>query len=109
AQQLALNCQYRQREANTLHLELDTAHAHLATEQLIQRLQEAIARHYGEPLKIRIQAVHADLDTPAKRDARRQAENLQAAQAVIAADPNVRNLCETFGAQVNPELVKLTE
>ncbi|MDE2139927.1 MAG: DNA polymerase III subunit gamma/tau, partial [Gammaproteobacteria bacterium] len=93
AQQLALNCQYRQREANTLHLELDTAHAHLATEQLIQRLQEAIARHYGEPLKIRIQAVHADLDTPAKRDARRQAENLQAAQAAIAADPNVRNLC----------------
>lgn len=109
AQQLALNCQYRQREASTLHLELDTAHAHLATEQLIQRLQEAIARHYGEALKIRIQAVHADLDTPAKRDARRQAENLQAAQAAIAADPNVRNLCETFGAQVNPELVKLTE
>lgn len=109
AQQLALNCMYRQREANTLHLELDTAHAHLATEQLTQRLQEAIARHYGEALKIRIQAVHAELDTPAKHDARRQAENLQAAQAAIAADPNVRNLCETFGAQVNPELVKLSE
>ncbi|HKT32115.1 MAG TPA: DNA polymerase III subunit gamma/tau [Gammaproteobacteria bacterium] len=108
AQQLALNCQYRQREANTLDLELDTTHAHLATEQLTQRLQEAVSRHYGEPLKIRIQAVHADLDTPAKRDARRQVENLQAAQAAIAADPNVRNLCETFGAQVNPELVKLT-
>lgn len=108
-QQLALNCLYRQREASNLHLELDNAHAHLATEQLVKRLEEAISRHYGEVLKIRIHAVHADLDTPAKRHARCQAENLQAAQAVIAADPNVRSLCETFGAQVNPELVKLAE
>ena len=109
AQQLALNCLYQRREANSLHLALDSAHAHLATEQLIKRLEEAVAHHYGEPLKIRIQAVNADLDTPAKRDARRQAENLRAAQEAIAADPNVRSLCETFGAQVNPELVKLAD
>jgi DNA polymerase-3 subunit gamma/tau len=109
AQQLALNCLYQRREADSLHLELDSAHAHLATEQLIKRLEEAISRHYGEPLKICIQAVNADLDTPAKRDARRQAENLRAAQAAITADPNVRSLCEAFGAQVNPELVKLAE
>ena len=109
AQQLALNCQYQRREAGSLHLELDAAHAHLATEQLLKRIEEAVSRHYGEPLKIRIQAVQAELDTPAKRDARRQADILQAAQTAIAADPNVRNLCDTFGVQVNPELVKLAK
>ena len=44
--------------------------------------------------------------TPAALDAQRDAERLEAARSAIAADPRVRELCETFGTQVNPELVK---
>ena len=44
--------------------------------------------------------------TPAVLDEKRDAERLAAAQSAIAADPRVRELCETFGTQVNPELVK---
>ncbi len=106
AQQLALNCAYRRREGNVLHLELDTAHEHMATDQLVKRMQESLSRYYGETLIVRIESVPGNLDTPAKRDERLQAERLKSAQQAMVADPNVRALCETFGTQVNPELVK---
>ena len=106
AQQLALNCVYRRREGNALYLELDAAHEHMATEQLLKRMEESLSRYFGETLKVRIQPVYGNLQTPAKLDERRQAERLRAAQEAIATDPNVRALCETFGTQINPALVK---
>ena len=106
AQQLAAHCVYRRREGNTLHLEINTEHQNMATDQLVSRLEDALSRYYGESLRVRIQVGDAALHTPAKRDEQREAERLAAAQSAIAADPNVRELIETFGAQVNPELVK---
>ena len=105
-QQLAANCAYRRREGATLHLEIDAAHQYMATDQLLGRLEEALSKYYGEPLKVRIQAGTGALVTPAVLDEKRDAERLAAAQSAIAADPRVRELCETFGTQVNPELVK---
>ncbi|HVA54335.1 MAG TPA: DNA polymerase III subunit gamma/tau [Gammaproteobacteria bacterium] len=106
AQQLALNCAYRRREGKILYLEMDAVHEHMATEQLMKRMEDSLSRYFGEELKLRIQQVSGDLDTPAKRDADRQAERLKAAQDEIIADPKVQELCEAFGTQVNPELVK---
>ncbi|MGH8371314.1 MAG: DNA polymerase III subunit gamma/tau [Gammaproteobacteria bacterium] len=106
AQQLALNCVYQRREGGVLFLALDATHQHMATEQLLKRLEEALTRHFGEPLKVRIQPVSGDLETPAKLDAQRQVERVKAAQETIASDPNVRALCDTFGTQINPDLVK---
>ncbi len=106
AQQLALNCAYRRREGQVLYLELDAVHAHMATEQLMKRMEDSLSRYFGEELKLRIQQVAGELDTPAKRDAHRQAERLKAAQDAIIADPKVQELCDTFGTLVNPHLVK---
>ena len=105
-QQLAAHCAYRRREGATLHLEIDPGHLHMATDQLTGRLEEALSRHYGETLKVRIQAGQGALVTPAVLDQQRDAERLAAARDAIAADPRMRELCETFGTQVNPELVK---
>jgi DNA polymerase-3 subunit gamma/tau len=106
AQQLAANCAYRRREGATVYLEINAAHQQMATDQLVGRLEEALSRHYGETLKVRIQVGEGALVTPAVLDEKRDAERLAAAQSAIAADPRVRELCETFGTQVNPELVK---
>ncbi|HEX5340339.1 MAG TPA: DNA polymerase III subunit gamma/tau [Gammaproteobacteria bacterium] len=105
-QQLALNCVYQRREGNILYLDLDAAQERMATEQLLKRMEEALTRHFGEPLKVRVQAVAGALETPAKLDAQRQVERVKQAQQAIASDPNVRALCDTFGTQVNPDLVK---
>ena len=106
AQQLAANCVYRRREGATLYLEIDAAHQQMVTGQLQGRLEEALSRHYGETLKVRIQAGEGVLVTPAKLDQQREADKLAAARSAIASDPNVRELCDAFGTQVNQELVK---
>ncbi|HEX7966173.1 MAG TPA: DNA polymerase III subunit gamma/tau [Gammaproteobacteria bacterium] len=105
-QLLAANCVYRRREGGTLHLVIDAAHQQMVTSQLQGRLEEALSRHYGEPLKVRITVGEGALETPAKRDEQREADKLAAARSAIAADPAMRELCETFGSEVNPELVK---
>ena len=105
-QQLALNCVYQRREGSVVFLALDAAHQHMATEQLLKRMEDALTGYFGEPLKVRIQPVTGELETPAKLDAQRHEERVKQAQQTIAEDPNVRALCDTFGTQVNPDLVK---
>ena len=104
--ELAANCVYRRREGNTLYLAINAAHEQMATGQLVGRLEETLSRHFGENLKLRIQPGEGPLETPAKLDEKREAERVEAARLAIAADPRVQELCETFGTQVNPELVK---
>jgi DNA polymerase-3 subunit gamma/tau len=106
AQQLAANCVYRRRDGGTLYLEIDAAHQQMVTSQLQGRLEEALSRHYGEPLKVRIQAGEGTLVTPAKLGEQREADKLAAARSAVAADPSMRELADAFGTQVNPELVK---
>jgi DNA polymerase-3 subunit gamma/tau len=78
----------------------------MVTSQLQGRLEEALSRHYGETLKVRIQAGEGTLVTPAKLGEQREADKLAAARSAIAADPAMQALCDAFGTQVNPELVK---
>jgi DNA polymerase-3 subunit gamma/tau len=109
AQQLAANCVYRRREGITVHLEINPAHRQMITSQSQGRLEEALSRQYGEPLKVRIQVGEGTLVTPAKLGEQREADKLAAARSAIAADPLIRELSETFGTQVNPDLVKPVE
>lgn len=104
--QLAANCVYRRREGSTVHLEISSTHQHMATDQLVARLEEALTRHFGESLKVRVQPGEGVLVTPALLDEQRDAEKLAAARVAVAADPRIRELCETFDTQVNPDLVK---
>jgi DNA polymerase III subunit gamma/tau len=106
AQQLAANCAYRRREGGILYLEIDSAHQQMVTSQLQGRLEEALSRHYGEPLKVRIQPAEGALVTPAKLGEQREADKLAAARSAVAADPNMQALADAFGTQVNPDLVK---
>ena len=106
ARELANQCVFRRREGTTLHLAINFEHREMATGQLVGRLEEALTRHFGENLKVKIQPGEGPLETPAKLDEKREAEKLEAARLAVAADPKVRELCETFGTQVNPELVK---
>ena len=106
AQQLAANCVYRRREGNMVHLEISAAHQQMITSQSQGRLEEALSRHFGEPLKVKVQLGEGALATPARLGEQREADKLAAAKDVIAADPLMRQLGETFGTQINPDLVK---
>ena len=106
AQQLAANCVYRRREGNLVYLEINPAHQQMITSQSQGRLEEALSRHFGESLKVKVQVGEGALATPARLGEQREADKLAAAKDAIAADPVMRQLGETFGTQINPDLVK---
>jgi DNA polymerase-3 subunit gamma/tau len=68
-------------------------------------LQEALAAYYGETPQLSIQVGEPVTATPAREQARYQAERQQAAVTAITSDPNVQALCETFNAQVKPDSI----
>lgn len=106
AHQLALNCVYREREGDVLHLELDQVHAQLVTEQTLARLSDAVARFYREPLKARVHVGKPAAETPAQKSERKQNQRLEDARRSIEHDPNVRALKDAFGAEVVDDTIR---
>jgi DNA polymerase-3 subunit gamma/tau len=109
ARELAANCVLDGRDGDTLRLTLDAAHQQLLTDQSRGRLEEALARHYGRPVTLRINAGAAADSTPARQRDRRDAEKLAAARTAIEEDPNVRALKDAFGAEVREASIKPLE
>lgn len=105
-QQLAAHCAIVQQDAGVLKLALEPAHAPLLTKEREQRLQQALAEHFGTPIKLTIEVQSLQGDTPAARDARQQAQRQAEAVATIEGDANVKNILDTFGAQIDLQTVQ---
>jgi DNA polymerase-3 subunit gamma/tau len=108
ARQLARHCALLSQTAEELKLALDPRSAHLLTDKLKQRLVDALRARLGAALRVQIgpaaQAMPAP--TPATQAAETEAEDLQRAREALAADRNVREMEELFGAQLVPESVR---
>lgn len=104
--QLAENCTLAEQAESLVHLRLDPAHAHLHSPALEKKLAEALNTQFGREIKLRIDAEAASEETPAQTQARLARERQQAAERSIAEDDNIRNLEETFGAQVQRDTVR---
>ena len=104
--QLAENCTLAEQAESLVHLRLDPAHAHLNSPALEKKLAEALNAQFGREIKLRIDAEVASDETPAQTQARLARERQQAAERSIAEDDNIRNLEETFGAQVQRDTVR---
>ena len=106
ARQLAANCRLIERSGSAVHLELDPAHEHLLTGALKTRLAEALERHSGGPVRLRIEVGGARGDTPARRQEAREIQRQKQAEASIQADPNVRAMQDIFGATIEPDSIR---
>ncbi|HET7570826.1 MAG TPA: DNA polymerase III subunit gamma/tau [Gammaproteobacteria bacterium] len=106
SRELAINCAFDKRDGDTIRLTLDAAHQQLMTEQSRDRLQQALSRHYGRPIEVRIAAGATAGPTPAQRREKRESERMAAARNAIETDPNVRALQEAFGAEIKPASIK---
>lgn len=104
--QLAENCTLAEQAESLVHLRLDPAHEHLNSPALEKKLAEALKAQFGREIKLRIDAEVASEETPAQSQARLARERQQAAERSIAEDDNIRNLEETFGAQVQRDTVR---
>ncbi|MEM9208665.1 MAG: DNA polymerase III subunit gamma/tau C-terminal domain-containing protein, partial [Pseudomonadota bacterium] len=106
---LASNCALLGRDGLDVCLQLDPSAEAYLTRTRQEALQSALASYFDEPLKLTITVGDAAAETPVQQKARKDDEALQAATDNLRSDPNVQNLIETFGAEMNSESVRLVD
>jgi DNA polymerase-3 subunit gamma/tau len=106
AGQLAAHCVLVARSGDVVRLRLDRAGEVFRRPQLEQKLAQALAQHFGQPVRIEIAVSDAAETTPARQQAEAADARLKAAEQAIEADSNVRAMREIFGATVQPGSVK---
>jgi len=107
--QLAENCTLAEQNDQLIRLNLDPNHVQLNSPALEKKLAEALSAQFGRDIKLRIEAEVAREETPAQQQSRLARERQLAAEQSIAEDDTVRNLEETFDAQVQRDTVRPLE
>jgi len=108
ARQLAANCAWLGREADTVRLRVAPSSEALRTPSTVERLAQALGRHLGGTVRLvfDVAELEPEIDTPARREAREAEASVVQARAALEQDPTVRALQERFGATVQPDSVK---
>ena len=104
--ELASNTSLVEAQEKRLKLALDPAHAQLTAPRARERLQDALAARLGVRVELDIVLGAPDHETPASKRESDETRRRQAAVRAIEGDAGVRALCETFGARVDPALVR---
>ncbi len=106
ARELAANCALRQATAEQVRLALAPEHAQLLRPAVQNKLESALhAVFKGRPALV-VEVDSPDKDTPAVVRRRTQDQRRAKAVEAIQSDAFVQDLCKTFGAKVDPELVQ---
>lgn len=100
--QLAMQAQLVAREEGLWTLRVDNAS--LAGDGVRDRLQAALAEA-GHTVRLQVQ-VGAVTDSPSRRNAIAASQKLKAAEALLMADPFVREMMRDFGAKIVPGSIK---
>ncbi|HUO19733.1 MAG TPA: DNA polymerase III subunit gamma/tau [Steroidobacteraceae bacterium] len=106
ARQLANHCTLIARNGAVLRLGLDPQNQQLRTPAQEEKLAQALARHFGAPVRLEFQANAAPGESPASLAQRASQQELAGARRAFEADPNVQGLRERFGATVLPDTVR---
>ena len=106
ARQLAAHCALAAQSPFEIRLTLAKRNEHLLTDNLRIRLVASVQERLGSAVKVQIAIGEAALDTPAARQARTDDDELRLARERIAADSNVKQMAELFGAEVIPESIR---
>jgi DNA polymerase-3 subunit gamma/tau len=103
---IASHCELRRREGTRLEFVLDSRHAAFFDDSHAQRIQEQLRTYFEQPLTAAISVGEPQAETPFARRARLRAQRLAAAKAAILADPNIRLLQDSFGAQLDESTIE---
>jgi DNA polymerase III subunit gamma/tau len=109
ARQLAGHCVLLGRQAGVVRLALDAQRAFVRTVAQVEKLTQALSRHFGEPLRLEFESLASDAVSPAREDERASLAQLAAARQALESDPGVQALRERFGATLLPDSVRPTK
>ncbi len=104
--QLAEHCVLADRSAERLVLAVNRRESYLLTEQQQNRLADALREHMGEGLKVDFQIVDDAGETIASQAVDESAQKKQAAKDSIASDPQLKELVDLFGAEVEADSIR---
>jgi DNA polymerase-3 subunit gamma/tau len=107
--QLAANCTLLSREGTTVRLALDPRSASIRTRASEDKLSQALARHFGDAVRLEIEVRDGVAETPARSSERAQAERRAQARMAFEADATVGTLKECFGASVLADTIRPVE
>ncbi|WAK00718.1 DNA polymerase III subunit gamma/tau [Methylobacter sp. YRD-M1] len=100
--ELANNCVLDSIDDKICTLILDPGHKHLRGAVTEEKLQSALQRYRGTPLKLVINTEKVAVDTPAVQLIKEREDRQQAAVDAINSDENIQALKEHFDARVLP-------
>lgn len=106
ARQLAVHCMLIGREGAVVRLALDPRSKVMRTAAIEEKLAQALARYYGEPVRLEIVAVVPQAETPAQADQRASQEQAESTRRAFESDPGVQGFRERFGATPVPETIR---
>jgi DNA polymerase-3 subunit gamma/tau len=104
--QLAEHCVLLERARDVVRLRLDSEGEVYRRAQLEEKLRQALAKHFGQAVRLEFSVGMTEQDTPARIRERKAEDRLKAAEQAIDEDPAVRAMRDVFGATVAPGSVK---
>ncbi len=105
--QLAINCTFKQRNGNTIELEIENGHSNLVNVKAKQRLQQALGEYFNIEANLNIKVVQQiETESPAKTVQRETNERQQQAEQSVNEDSFAQTLKESFNAEIIPGSVK---
>ena len=104
--QLANNCSLVEVTDSTVGFKLERSSEHLNTPRFQEREQTALSAWLGRSIKNQVEIVDSDVVTPAKLDAKKQADALAAAHVSIHEDPIVQQLIDKVDGAVDESSVR---
>ncbi|MDR2240602.1 MAG: DNA polymerase III subunit gamma/tau [Zoogloeaceae bacterium] len=105
--ELAHHCELAERSEGAIRLRLDPAHKSLLMNKAPQeKLQAALAAHFGHPLRLAVEIGGLNGETPAQRDQNVRTEKQNRAIASLEQDAFVRDMIETFDATINEQSIR---
>jgi DNA polymerase III subunit gamma/tau len=106
ARQLATHCVLVGREGAVVRLALDPRSKFMRTAAVEEKLAQALAKHYGEPVRLEFTAVLPQAETPAQAGQRVSQEEAESARRAFESDPGVQGFRDRFGATMLPETIR---
>jgi DNA polymerase-3 subunit gamma/tau len=104
--QLAAHCTLIFQSPFEIRLTLDKRNGHLLTDNLRSRFTTVLQERLGGNVKVLYAVADAAHNTPAARQAQTDDDDLRQAREQIAADSNMQQMTELFGAEVIPESIR---
>jgi DNA polymerase III subunit gamma/tau len=106
ARQLAAHCVLVGRDGAVVRLALDPRSKFMRTAAVEEKLAQALAKYYGEPVRLEFSAVLPQAETPAQADQRVSHEEAESARRAFESDPGVQGFRDRFGATMLPETIR---